>query len=401
MSSDGARRRHGEGSIRQRPDGRWEARKTLETDQERRRVSAYGDTPREAMRKLKAKLDDAERGFMPAPEKATVGQYLARWLDDSVAPSVRPRTLQSYREIVALYVAPEIGAVRLRQLQPAHLQRLYNQLLERGRLDDGKRTGRPLSPKTVRLVHGVMSKALNQAVAWHLAPRNVASAVSAPRVRREEVTALDIDQVAALQAAARGTRWEALIKLALATGMRQGELLGLRWADVDFASGTLSVRRQLVRGGGYSEPKTSKGRRRIDLPAGTVATLREHKKAQNEARLLLGSEWEHTDAVFCTLSGYRGKKAEPGSATLPGRPLQARNVSRGFKQLLQAAGLPDVPFHALRHTAATLLLLQGEHPKVVQERLGHSNISMTLDTYSHLMPSMGRDAADRLDSLLG
>ena len=187
-----------------------------------------------------------------------------------------------------------------------------------------------------------------------------------------------------LVAAAPG-RWSALMTLALATGMRQGELLGVKWSDLDLDAGLARVRRQLGRDGALAETKTGKGRRVIDIPASTVAVLREHKRKQNEERLLLGPEWQDQGLVFCTHQG---------------KPLNWRNVTREYKALLKRASLQDLPFHALRHTAATLLLLQGVHPKVVQERLGHATIAMTLDTYSHLIPSMGRDAADQLDALL-
>jgi len=213
----------------------------------------------------------------------------------------------------------------------------------------------------------------------------VATLAHPPRAPRAEIAILTPEQVRSLLVAVRGDRWEALLATALATGMRQGELLGLKWGDVDLMSGAIHVQRQLQRDGTFAEPKTAKARRMIDLPASSVMIIKEHRRTQNEERLLIGAEWSANDLVFCTHAG---------------KPLSPRNVLRAFKLTLRRAGLPDVLFHALRHTAATLLLLQGIHPKVVQERLGHATISMTLDTYSHLIPSMGRDAADRLDQLL-
>jgi len=215
-------------------------------------------------------------------------------------------------------------------------------------------------------------------------PRNVAMLAHPPRVERQEVIALTAEEVRALLTFVRGDRWEALIATALATGMRQGELLGLKWADVNLTGQKLHVQRQLQRDGTYGEPKTAKGRRTIDLPASCVTFLKEHRRRQTEERLLVGPEWQQTDLVFCTHQG---------------KTLGHRNVLRAFKLIMLRAGLPDVPFHALRHTAATLLLTQGVHPKVVQERLGHATIAMTLDIYSHLIPSMGRAAADQLDAL--
>ncbi len=167
--------------------------------------------------------------------------------------------------------------------------------------------------------------------------------------------------------------------------MRIGEALGLKWGGVDLAAGAIRVQRQLGQDGTFSEPKSAKGRRTIDLPTSCVAVLKEHKRQQNGARLLVGPDWQHHDLVFCTHAG---------------RPLSQRNVLRAFKILLRRGGLPDVPFHPLRHTHATLLLAQSVHPKVVQERLGHATIAMTLDIYSAYIPSMGRVAADKLDALL-
>ncbi len=216
-------------------------------------------------------------------------------------------------------------------------------------------------------------------------PRNVATLAHPPRVTREQVIALTPEEARQLLAQVRGDRWEALVALALASGMRQSELLGLKWGDVDLAAGTLRVQRQLGRDGRFAEPKTKKARRTIDLPASCVATLKEHRRAQTEERLHVGPDWEATGLVLCT---HRG------------RPLSQRNVLRAFKPVLSRAGVRDVPFHALRHTCASLLLARNVHPKVVQERLGHATVAMTLDIYSHLIPSMGRAAADQLDALL-
>ncbi len=213
----------------------------------------------------------------------------------------------------------------------------------------------------------------------------MATLVEAPCLRREEVVALTPEQVQALLTAMPGGRWEPLITVALATGVRIGEVLGLKWGGVDLAAGAIRVQRQLGQDGTFSEPKSAKGRRTIDLPTSCVAVLKEHKRQQNGARLLVGPDWQHHDFVFCTHAG---------------RPLSQRNVLRAFKFLLRRGGLPDVPFHPLCHTHATLLLAQNVHPKVVQERLGHATIAMTLDIYSAYIPSMGRVAADKLDALL-
>ena len=364
------RRGNGEGTIYDLPDGRWRYQATIGG----RRAGGYAKTRKEAQTKLRGLHGDADRGLMPPVERVTLSQHLGRWLEDEVKHTRKPRTYDSYSDAARLYLIPTLGAVKLMQLQPGHLQQLYGALTDRG-----------LSASTVRIAHGTIHCALEQAVAWNLVPRNVASIVKPPRVTRKEVQALNAEQARRLQETANTTRWAALIAVALATGMRQGELLGLKWEDFDLARGVVYVRRQLGHDKVLAEQKTKGNRRSIDLPASCVAAMRAHEGGQAEGRRLLGSGYEDAAFVF---------------ATHQGRPLGFRNVIRAYKTLLQRAGLPDRPFHALRHTNATLLLLQGVHPKIVQERLGHSTISMTLDTYSHVLPRMGQDAAARLDALL-
>ncbi len=363
------KRGNGEGSISQLPSGKWRAQATING----RRVGTTAATHKAAQEQLRKLLSDADKGLLPPVEKLTLEAHIARWLADVVQHSVRASTARNYADLTRLYVVPTLGKVKLAQLQPGDVQRLYGTLLARG-----------LAPKTVRNVHAALRRALQQAVDWNLTPRNVAALTHPPRVARQEVAALAPEEVRTLLAAVRGDRWEALIAVALATGMRFGELLGLRWSDVDLTRHTIRVQRQLQRDGTFAEPKTAKGRRTIDLPASCMVVVKEHKRQQNEERLLVGPAWQPGDLAFCTHEG---------------KPLLQRNVFRAFKAILARAGLPPIPFHALRHTAATLLLVQGVHPKIVQERLGHSNIGMTLDTYSHLIPSMGRDAAAQLDAL--
>jgi integrase len=364
------RRGNGEGSVYQRADGTWRGQALIAGV----RRSVSGKTRREVQGKLRQLLADADKGIVASTERPTLAQHIDRWLTGMLGPSVRPQTVRGYRTVARLYLLPTLGHLQLAKIRADHIQRLYGQLTERG-----------LAPKTVRNAHAVLRHALGQAVEWNLVPRNVADLARPPRVPRAEVVALSPEEVRTLLAAARPTRWGALVAAALATGMRQSELLGLRWGDVDLAAGVLRVQRQLQRDGSFAEPKTKKGRRAIDLPPSSVAVLAAHRDAQAAERALAGADWRDGDLVFCT---QRGK------------PLQQRNVLRAFKRLLDVAGVRDVPFHALRHTAATLLLAKGTHPKVVQERLGHSTIAMTLDTYSAYIPSLGRAAADQLDDFL-
>lgn len=338
-----------------------------------RRRSITGKTIKEVQRKRRDMLANADKGVLPVTEKLTLAQHVERWLESVVKHSVRPRTHQSYTELMRLYVLPALGTTKLANVQPAQVQRLYGDLLDRG-----------LSPRTVHHAHTVLHTCLEQAVKWDLCPRNVAAITEPPKVPRKEAQALTPAQVRTLIESVKGTRWETLVKVAIGTGMRQGELLGLKWCDIDLEGSRLQVRRQLGRDKVLAEIKAGKGRS-IDLPRPTVAALWEHRRVQLELRLLAGPEWEDSDLVFCTHQG---------------KALGHRNVLRAFSLILERSGLPHVPFHALRHTAATLLFLQNVPAKVIQGMLGHSTIQMTMDTYSHLMPGMGRDAANSLDRFL-
>ncbi len=363
------KRGNGEGSLYQRQDGTWCAQVRIDG----RRPTVYGRTRKEVQDKLLQLRAEAKEGILPPPEQLTVARHLERWLEDVVRHSVKPRTHRSYSDAARLYLTPAIGTIKLTKLQPGDLQKLYSELLARG-----------LSPSTVRGAHATIHAALEQAVAWNYVGRNVASIAKAPKVRRKEVKALSLEEVHQLLKVAGDTRWDALLTLAIATGARQGELLGLKWADCDLCRGTVQLRRQLGRDKTFADTKTGRSRQ-IDLPTSAVDALRRHRVKQAAERLAAGPEWNDNDLLFCTHGG---------------KPLSWRNVTREYKILLKRAGLPDIPHHALRHTNASLLLLQGVHPKVVQERLGHSDVGITLNIYSHVTPSMGREAAERLNALL-
>jgi integrase len=371
-----ARRGNGEGTIYQRKDGRWAAALTLPGG---RRRYFYGRTRREVTEKLRQALAQQDQGLLPAGERQTLGQYLTRWLEDVARPKVRPVTLESYAGMVRRHILPHLGRVRLTKLTAQDLAGLYRRLLEGG-----------LSPHTVRYTHRILHQALGQAVRWGLVARNVADLVDAPRSRQREMRPLTPEETKRLLEAARKDRRGALYVVAVASGLRQGELLALTWADFDPATGELQVRRTLAftsAGVYFSEPKTARGKRTVRLPAFAVAALQEHRRRQLEERLRLGPAWEDHDLIF------------PDEA---GRPVRWRSpICRAFKRFLSRAGLPQIRFHDLRHTAATLLLALGEHPKVVQERLGHSSVRITLDVYSHVLPDLQKAAAEKLDALLG
>ncbi|MBV1770106.1 MAG: site-specific integrase [Candidatus Desulforudis sp.] len=341
-----------------------------------------GKSYEEVLEKMDAAKSDRRKGILTEPtSKETVKDFLERWLRDSVKHSVRPHTYRSYENNVRNHIVPETGSISLKKLTPAQIQQLYAKKLESG-----------LSPRSVQDMHAILYRALKQAAKWGFVPRNVCDAVDRPKVERQEMQVLDGEQVKQLLKAAAGDRLEALYVLAVTTGMRQGEILGLSWPNVDLDKGVIRVRQQLQWlpkvGFAFSEPKTKKGLRTIPLTATAVTALKKHRARQNEGRLALGEAWrdEH-DLVFTTTIGT---------------PIDGTNlVPQSFKPLLKKAKLPGIRFHDLRHTAATLLLQAGVHVKVVSEMLGHASITLTLDTYSHVLPVMQDDAASKLEAILG
>jgi integrase len=297
-----------------------------------------------------------------------------------VRNTVRQRTYERYEQIARVHIKPALGRLKLKTLTTAHVRGLYREKLNSG-----------LSPRTVRYVHVTFHKALKQAVADGLIPRNAAAYVKAPRPRKKEVRRLTQEQARAFLEAARGDRFEALFVLAIHCGLREGELLGLKWDDLDLDAGTLTVRRTLSetreRGHVFELPKNGKGRR-IKLTTGAVKVLRRHRKAQLKERMRLAGLWVDNGLVF------------PNQV---GKTMNARNLTaRSFKPLLERSGLPrSMRVHDLRHTCATVLLKMGLHPKYVQELLGHATIAITLDTYSHVLPDMGDGLADAMDDAMG
>jgi integrase len=330
--------------------------------------------------KLAKALSDREGGLDFDAKNLTLGEYLSLWLADSVKDTVRLTTYQGYERIVRLHINPTLGRVKLDTLNPTHLRSLYRQRLEAG-----------LAPRMVQLVHTTIHKALKQAVADGLVPRNIADVVKAPRPIGKETTILaTLSRPAPCFRLPVGTGLEALYVLAVTTGMRQGELLGLKWEDVDLEDGTVQIRRTLstATGGGFSfsPPKTTKSRRSIKLPKSALSSLKRHHETQLVERKKLDGLWKDYNLVFTTQVGT---------------PITRQDlITRSFKPLLRRAGLPDIRFHDLRHTCATLLLGRGGHAKLVQELLGHATISVTLDTYSHVLPSMGDRTATAMEDVL-
>lgn len=366
----------GDGSIFQRQDtGKWVAMLTL-PDGKRR--TFYGATRKEAAEKL----HDARQALklaLPVPTgRESLAQFLQRWLTDVAAQRVRPSTLRDYRGDLNRYIVPELGRLKLAEVTPQRVQAFLNGLAARG-----------LGTESVRHVRAVLRVALGRAVREGLIGQNAARLVDTPRQARKQVAALTPDDARALLAAFTGHELEPLVTLALATGLRQGELLGLGWDDVDVDAGTLTVRRQLQRidrAYRLTEPKSVNSRRTLVLPRVAVEALRAQRVRQAALRLRAGPFWEETARVFTTTAGGY---------------VNASSVTHRFSACIAAASRPHLRFHDLRHGAAALLLAQGASMRVVMEQLGHSQISLTMNTYAAVAPALLRDAADKLDQALG
>lgn len=358
------------------------ARYTVHTAKGPKRRTVYGKTRKEAADKLAKVLSDRIEGIDYDDENMTVREYLDRWLKGSVRGSVRQSTYDRDANLVQNHLQPALGGIKLKKLSAAHVQHFY-----RDRLDAG------LSASTVHKMHAILRKALARAVAWHMVPRNVAEAVDTPRPAPKEMRPLSPAKARRLLDAAGGERFETLYVLAVTTGMRQGELLALKWSDLDLEdpeNATVSVGRTLTRVGGrvaLGEPKTKKSRRSIRLTPRAAGALKAHLERQLREIEALGDRYQDRGLLF---------------ATDTGGPINPSNLrKRSLAPLLKKARLPHIRFHDLRHTCATLLLTQGTHPKFVQELLGHATIAITLDTYSHVMPSMGDQTARAMhDALL-
>jgi integrase len=372
------RRGNGEGSISyHKKSGLYMGRYTVQTPTGPKRKTVYGKTRTEAAEKLTRAMADRDRGVVFEGDCEALETYLERWLEDVVRDTVKDNMLENYTYLARRHIIPELGHIRLRDLKPEQVRRLY-----RKKLDSG------LSNRTVQLIHTTLRKALQQALSDGILPRNVCDAVKAPRRVRKEMRPLTPEQARTFLETAKCDRLQALYVLAITTGLREGELLGLRWADVDLEGGKLRVLRQLTRtkrGLSFTAPK--RGRTRVvRLTDTAVAILKTHKTAQNEERLKAGSLWQDHDLVLTSTIGT---------------PVDVGNLTyRSFRPLLKRAGLPRIRIHDLRHTAATLMLGRGVHPKIVQEMLGHSTITQTMDTYSHVLPDMQDQAVSAIESAL-
>lgn len=366
------KRAQNEGSIYKRKNGLWSAQISVQG----RRVSKYFKTQREGLDWLQHIRMQVQAGLTFSGAQMTLKIYLEQWLG-SIRASVRPNTLKQYTQVAHQHIFPWLGEIKLKDLRPDQIQTLYNEKQDGG-----------MSPRMVLMIHAVLHRSLGQALKQGVILRNPAQAVNRPKFRRKEMRTLSDIQARSFLSYADGDRFKYLYWLAIATGLRQGELLGLKWSDLDWNNRMLRVQRQVQRQPGglkFTEPKSAAGRRVIVLGVATLEIMRKQQELQDLERKVAGDAWKENDLIFPSPIGT---------------PMDGSNLYHRFKELLKVAGLPDIRFHDLRHTAATLMLQQGVNPKIVQERLGHSDISLTLNTYSHVLPAMQEEAAEKLDNLL-
>lgn len=370
----------GSGTIRKRPDGRWEARFTVGRDAgtgKQIQRSVYGKTQSEVRKKLQAACVAIDEGTYTEPSKLTLSSWLDIWLEE-YTPNLKPRTKWTYDGYISNHIKPALGAVRLSALNAHEIQMFYNNLYK------GNDNDSVLSPKTIKNVHGVLHKALKQAVEIGYIKFNPADSCKLPRIIKADIKPLDEKEIAAFLHAIKGKPYEALFTVDLFTGMREGELLGLTWDCVDFQKGMIFIYRQLQHiKGKYEFSSLKNDKTRTITPAPFVMSiLKEVRRRQAEWKMRAGALWEEKGFVFSNKLGGH---------------LTHGTVYKTFKRIMKNLGLPETRLHDLRHTYATVALQAGDDPKTVQENLGHFSVSFTLDTYGHITERMKQESANRME----
>jgi len=352
------------------------------SDGERKRLyRTVEGTKKEAERVMTQLLSELHQGTLIEPSKLSVQEYLRSWMKTYVEPNLSPTTIDGYGVNIEKHIIPSIGHLRLQELSPLHLQRFYSDKLKSGRVD-GKGG---LSAKSVIYIHRNIREALDHALRMQLIPRNVADLVTLPKAKPFKSAVYDEEQLKTLVKIAQGTDMELPVAIAAALGLRRGELLGLKWENVDLDNKTISVRDNLVptsKGSVTKAPKSENSRRTLDFPEGLVIVLRKHRRMQSERKLKLGATYCDQGHVCCQEDG---------------RHWGPSYFSRKFAAFLKRHKLPHIRLHDLRHSNATLMLKYNVPAKVASQRLGHSNIGITLDLYSHVMSDMQKDAAEKID----
>ena len=377
------------GHIRQRGQKSWSIIIDLPRDsvtgKRHQQWQTVHGTKRDAEHKLREIQYSLDKGTYTKPNHLTMGEWLKEWCESYVAINTTRRTYESYRSNIYRRILPALGNIPLAQLEPQHIQTYYAKALLKGRTD-GKGG---LSPRSVLYHHRLISKALNYAVRMGKVVRNVAEVVDTPKVTRKQMNTLAPQDIPAFLEVARETPYYVLFCLLIYSGLRRGEALALKWVNVDMLGSELQVvaSAHTLSDGTYviKEPKTSNGRRTVSLPPSMTILLRQYKEDQKKLVEQLGKTLTNGDFVFSRPDG---------------RPLDPNAVTHNFTKTIKKAGLPHIRLHDLRHTHATLMLKAGVHPKIVSERLGHANISITLDTYSHVLPGLQEAAAERFDKML-
>ena len=380
MPRNSKRNAQGAGNIRQRADGTWEGRYTVGRDPgtgKQKQKSVYGKTQKEARIKLQQATAALDMGVYTEPSKMTVSGWLTVWQEEFLG-DVKPRTQELYRSTVKNRIMPALGAVKLSALKTAAIQKFYN---------DCGRGAAPLSAKTIRNIHGILHKALQQAVEAGYIRENPSDACKLPRIVKKEIAPLDEEETRRFVKAVRDDPYEVLYLVTLFTGMREGEVMGLKWDTVDFDAGTVRIVHQLqLHKGVYEIVPTKNSKPRTITPAPFVMELlRGQKRRQAGWRLAAGGAWEDSGFVFCNQLGAH---------------LARQTVYKHFKDAVEAVGLKDRRFHDLRHTYAVASLRAGDDPKTVSENLGHATVAFTLDIYGHVTEQMKRASADRMQAYI-
>ena len=354
-----------------------------ETGKRRQKSLTVRGTKRDAERVLAQTVANIDGRRYRDPSRLAVSSFVEEWIR-GVGPSLRPTTLRSYQDILRLYALPWLAKTKLDSVTPGQLKALYAHLLT-----EGGAQSQGLSARTVRYTHRVLHRMFRDAVRWGMLPANPASVIDPPRI--DGASAMGWWTAEQLRSFLNGVTDDRLYTawvVAASTGMRRGEVLGLQWGDVDLDKRVLRITHTLAVVGGRiipGEPKTSKGRRTVALDSATMMALRQHRQQQVQERLSMGPAYQNQELVFCWEDG---------------RPINPNWLSRRFRKLVQESGLPAIRLHDLRHTHATLALQAGVHPKVISERLGHSGIGITLDTYTHAIPALQSEAAQLVADLV-
>jgi integrase len=395
-------RGHHEGSYRLRKDGRWECQFTLPDG---KRKSVYGKSRPDVRAKMEEAVGKAKKGIDLKGERQTLAQFLSAWMTETQAPKLRPSTVKSYESYIRTHINPALGDITLADLTALDVQRFLNGLTrkrkpkakpapgkpsEAAQMGSAKKDNPPaLTPRTVQYIRAILRAALGQAVRWGYVERNVAALATPPRQAPKQAQSLTDDQAQHLIASTADDRLGTLFATALYTGMRQGELLGLRWPDVDLDSGVLRVRQAVQKIDGawqFVEPKSANGRRTVPLCEPARDALKRQRERVREMRQHADDAWTEYGLVFPSALGT---------------PLDGSNVTHHLQRQLAAADLPRVTFHALRHTCGSLLHQEGVPARTIMEILGHSQITLTLGTYCHATPPMFNEAAGALARALG